>query len=151
MTATGKAVAVAGGRGRSSISKRTWNLEVGQVEEVVRCAAVLNRPHDLRTVKSFSRARVVALEIVVQREGLAGLHGSNSVDAPPTLQLGKRPRRLGELVNEVPAKSLSNIEVGIASLQLRRQTVVRLRSIGNEVFQVAGIVDGVRPNVVCLG
>ena len=56
----------------------------------------------------------------------------------------------GELIGEVPTEAAANVEVGVAALGQRSEAVVGLRGVGNEVFQIAGVVDGVRPHEVGL-
>ena len=103
---------------RRSCSRRCTEPEERKVDKVGRRVAILNWPHDIGTVKAFSSARVVALEVVVQSERLSVLQVSTPSIPIRSLISGIRPR-LGKLVSEVQAKAVAYVEVRIAALRLR--------------------------------
>src|ERR1700751_2874399 len=107
---------------------------------------------NVRATKKLAAAVIVVLKIVVQVEGLSGLDCHNSIEPPAVLELLPTATAGRKFVNEIPGKAIADIEIGIAAIKAdRRGAVVRLRSIGDKIFAVAGVVDGVRPRIVPAG
>src|SRR5208337_1466744 len=63
-------------------------------------------------------------------------------------QLRRTPAKLGKGVTKVPGHAAADIEVRISALQAGKKAVIRLGGVGNEILEVAGIIDGVRPDEV---
>ena len=81
-------------------------------------------------------------------ERLTSLDGQDAVEAPAVGETIEASIAIGELVDEVPSEAIANIEVGIATIQVRPGAIARLSGVGNIVFAVTGGVDGVRPGVI---
>src|SRR5437868_466750 len=107
-----------------------------------------DRPYDVGPVETAAAAAKVILEIVVELEGLAILQRQHTVESPAIFQLLPISAHLGKLVGEIPGKAVRYVEVRWSVFQIGTRTVVRLRSIGFEIFPIAGIIKGPRPHVV---
>ena len=108
---------------------------------------VVDRSDHIWPVKSVAAAAVIVLEVVIELEGLAILQCQHAVESPPILQALPATAHLGKLIGKVPSKALRDVEVGWSILELRIIAVVGLGGIGLEVFAVAGIVQGLRPDI----
>src|SRR5258706_2999647 len=96
-----------------------------------------DRSDTIGPIKSAAAAAIVVLEVVIELEGLAILHGQNTVEAPAVLQTLPVAAHLRELISEVPGKTLRNIEVRRSVFHLRLGAVIGLSGIGFEIFTVA--------------
>src|SRR5271165_4280591 len=148
MAATRETVAVTKSGDRCRIAEGAGHLEGAQVQEIERSAAILDRAHNVGTIEAFTRSGVVAVEVIVQAEWLPILQCGSSVDAPAALQA---PRASRKLIGEVPTEAAANIEIRVAALRRNTEAVIGLRCVGDEIFQIAGVVDGMRPDKISLG
>src|SRR5208337_2168410 len=159
MAASGQAVAVAGRRQcggrrvrvrvsqRGSVAECTGYLKGGQVN-AVSAASIADWTNYVGSVKTLPRTGVVALKVVIQLEGLTVLKVQDAVHSPAIFQLRRTPAKLGKGVTKVPGQAAADIEVRISPLQAGEKAVIRLGSVGNEILEVAGIIDGMRPDEV---
>src|ERR1700675_2796377 len=128
------------------------NSERSEVQVLRGIAGVTDRPHHLRTCEAFSATVEIVFKIVIQLERLPGLRGDDAVEAPAVGDALPAAFVAGKLINEIPGEAVANIKVGVAAIGTDgRGAVVRLRGIGNIVFAVAGVVDGMGPGVVQCG
>src|ERR1700722_265757 len=112
----------------------------------------MNWAHDVRAAEAFSAAVVIVFKIVVQLERLPGLCGDDPVDTPAVGDTLPTAFVVWKLINKIPGEAVADVKVGIAAIRTDgRGAVIRLRSIGNVVFTVAGVVNGMGPGVVQRG
>ncbi len=130
----------------------TWNRERSEVQKFCGIAGVMDRPHNVRARVAFSAAIEVIFKAVIQLKRLPGLDGDDAVEAPAIGNALPTAFVVRELINEIPGEAIADIKVRIATIGTDgRGTVVGLRGIGDILFAVAGIVDGMRPIVVQRG
>src|SRR6516225_6594797 len=150
MATPGQAVALVIRAVVRGIAESTWNGKRTQVDEVRGCAAVDDRANLIGAIEALARAGIVAFEVVVEVEWLPVLQVKHAVKPPTVLQAAIGSSERGKHVGEVPGEPAANIEIGITVFSCRVQTVVGLGGIGDEVFQVTGIVKRVRPDEIGL-
>ena len=132
------------------VSPSAGRGERGQVQELRRIVGILHRADHIRTVKSFACSGIVSLKFVVQMPRLSVLQVEHSIEAPAILQLRQSSTHLGELVSEVPGEASANVEAGVPAIARRIGAVLRLRLVGLKVLEIAGGIDGMRPDEVRL-
>ena len=71
-----------------------------------------------------------------------------SIESPAIFQLRHSPIHVRKQIAEVPCETAAYIEVGISAFQIRRETIIRLGCVRNEILAVARVVDGMRPDKV---
>src|SRR5882762_1123772 len=113
-------------------------------------ARVMRGSDQVGPIKTLTGSRVVAFKFVVQLPGLAVLKVEDSVQTPTAGELLVIAAQGGDLVGEVPSKAPANIEAGVSAVGTGDGAVLGLGLIGKEFLQVAGRVEGVRPNKICL-
>src|SRR5215469_12658357 len=141
MAAARLAIAIARAVKVRAVAECAWNLKRAQINEIVRSAPVLNGSDHVRSIESLTGAGIIPFEVVIERERLAVLQAGSAIQPPSALQFGKTPASRRKLVGEIPAETPANVKVGIAALRLWRKAVIRLGCVGNEVFEITGVVN----------
>src|SRR5581483_9047415 len=135
--------AVRRGSGSGICADGARNGEGTEIDEVIGIVgAVLDGSNHIGTVEAVSAAAVVALEVVVELEGLTILEREDTVNAPTVFQLLQIAARLRKFIAEIPGEAMRNVEVRRTVFQVRTVAVVGLRGVGLEIFAVAGVVHG---------
>src|SRR5258708_18185297 len=105
-----KAVAVATAAKARRVAERARPLEGGKVR-AGSPTAITDRANHIRTVKAFSRSRIVALKVVIELERLTILQVQGTITPPSIFQSRPASSHLGKFVAKVPAEAAPNVEV----------------------------------------
>src|ERR1019366_677323 len=126
----------------------TGNGERADVHEVCRVVGGIdNRADHIRPIETVAAAAEVVLG-PVELEGLAVLEVQHAVEAPAIFQALQTATHFREIVGEVPSEAAGDVEVRGSVFEIRTGAVVGLRCVGYEVFAVAGVIHGARPDEV---
>src|SRR6267378_3979108 len=131
--------------------ERAWDGKGCELQIVVRIVLMIDDGTNyVGPGKEFARAVVVVLKIVVQVEWLAGLNGDDSIYTPPVAKnFVTALRSVWKLIDKVPSDAVANVKIGVSAIKtVGCLAVIRLRRVGNVVFTVARIVNGMRPCVI---
>src|SRR5262245_46885917 len=150
MTGTSQALTVSRGAVSGRIAECARHLERGKINTECACA-VADRTDHVWPVKTFTGPGVISLEVIVQLKWLAVLQVQNTFETPAIPQPRQAPAHPRKFIAEIPGETAPDIKVRISALKCRNQAIVRLRSIGNEIFAVAGVVNGMRPDKIYAG
>src|SRR5215472_8233426 len=104
----------------------------------------------IRPIEALTRTRVIAFEFVIQLPRLTVLQIENSVDRPTTCQSLVVTHEGGKCITEVPGEASPDIEARVPAIPGRDRTVLRLRLVRQEFFEITCCVNRVRPNEVRL-
>src|SRR6478609_1399040 len=89
----------------------------------------------IAVVEVFKRVQVVRLSAGEAQQAVDG----------PAVGEGFRGSILREIIAEHPGQPMARVKVGVSLLRAGIQAVIRLGGVGNKIFAVACVVNGVRP------